>query len=420
MDKKMNSILNEYIFHEKLDSGLECYIIPKKGYVEKQAIIATKYGSLNDNFKLNEEEINMPEGIAHFLEHKMFEDEKINIFDEFTKLGATCNAFTNYNNTAYFFNCIDKFNENLELLLKMVSSVYLTNENVEKEKGIIEQEINMYKDSPGWMCYFNMQRCLYKNLGLKNDIAGSVESIKKIDREMLLKCYETFYRPENMLLICCGDISPDEVFKIAEDKIKSKKDISLEKIMPKEQNEIVKDYIEEKMCISLPVFHIGIKDNDLSKDRSNILARCKLLVDIVAGESSDLYNKLYNEGLIDGSFEVEYVCGEDYGTFIFSGSSKNPKLVLEEILNEIEKIKKNGITENRFNQIKRKHIGRYARSFNSIDNICNLQLDFLTKNMDLFELMDSLNNVTKEELETSLNNKLVKENCVLSVIIPQS
>ena len=203
-----NRIINEEVISAKLDSGLDVLLIPKKGYIKKYAIFSTKYGSNDNKFiPINENDvIQVPEGIAHFLEHKLFEEPEGNIFDEFSKLGTNVNAFTNFNQTSYLFSCTDNFCESLELLIKFVQNPYFTDENVEKEKGIIAQEIKMYEDNPGWRVFFNALKGMYFEHPVKIDIAGTIESIQNIDKETLYKCYNTFYNPKNMVLVTVGEI----------------------------------------------------------------------------------------------------------------------------------------------------------------------------------------------------------------------
>lgn len=413
-----NEMLKDEMYVNVLSSGIKCYIIPKKGHVEKQAIIATKYGAMDLNFKIDGENITTPDGVAHFLEHKIFEDEELNLFDQFAKIGGNVNAFTNYNNTAYYFSCTDNFDKNFELLLDFVFKPYLTDENVEKEKGIIAQEINMYKDYPSWRCYFNMQSAMYQELPVKVDIAGTVESIEKIDKEVLLKCYDAFYQPENMLIVCCGDFDIDMIYETIDKKIKKSSNKNIERYSYSEPKEVKQKYIEEKMEVSIPMFNFGIKDNALENDKSMLIAKSKILIDIVAGESSSIYEKLYNEGLIDSSFSIDYSCGVEYGISLFAGYSTAPKEVTEEIIKEIKRLSQDGIDEKRFEQIRRKHLGRYIRSFNSISTITNMQVEFDTKNMDIFKLMDSFNNVTLDMVEERLREHLNTEDYVLSVINP--
>lgn len=419
MDKIIkNEILNEEMHVRKLSSGIKCYIIPKKGYVEKQAILATKYGAIDINFSVDNESFSTPHGVAHFLEHKVFEDEELNLFDQFAQIGGNVNAFTNYNNTAYYFSCSDNFEQNFELLLDFVFKPYLTDENIEKEKGIIAQEINMYSDYPSWKCYFNMQSAMYKELPVKYDIAGTVESIQEIDKEVLLKCFDAFYQPENMVIICSGDFDIDNIYKTIDKKIQKGYSKKIIRNSYEEPKEVGQSFIEQKMSVSIPLFNLGFKDNNIEDDKGLLIAKSKILLDIIAGESSPIYEKMYNEGIIDNSFSIDYSCGIDYGISVFSGNSIEPQKVSNEIIKEVKRISKEGIDKARFEQIKRKHIGSYVRSFNSINTITTMQLDFETKGTDLFGIMDSFNKLTVNMLNQRLKDHLDTDNYVLSVVAP--
>jgi len=413
-----NKMLNEELHVNVLPSGIKCYIIPKKGYVEKRAIIATKYGAMDLSFDFEGENVTTPEGVAHFLEHKIFEDEKLNLFEQFAKLGGDVNAYTNYNNTAYYFSCTDNFDENFELLLNFVFNPFLTDENIEKEKGIITQEINMYNDYPNWKGYFNAQSSMYKELPIKKDIAGTVESIQKIDKEILLKSFNAFYQPQNMIIVCSGDVDVDAIYRLIEKNIEIKPNKEVVRHSYKEPHEVEKKYIEEEMAVSIPMFNLAFKDNNLENDKAMLLVKSKMLIDIVTGESSAIYEKMYNDGIIDASFSFEYSSGLEYGMTLISGFSRDYKRVSEEIINEINRLVKEGIDKNRFEQIRRKHIGHYARNFNSIGTLINMQVDFVTKGEDIFTLMNAFEKVTIDMIEERLKQHLATENYVLSVVIP--
>lgn len=411
-----NEILDEKINVKTLPSGLKCYIIPKKGYVESQGLIAINYGSTDIKFKVKGKTIESPAGMAHFLEHKLFENKQKNIFYEFSKQGGSVNAFTNFTNTAYYFNCIDNFYDNLKLLLEFTANPYFTDENVEKEKGIITEEINMYLDNPFWQVYFNMLNAMYSKSTIKENIAGSAESIDKITKEILYDCYNIFYNPKNMALICVGDLDEEEIYKISKDYMTDRNDFSVEVFREKEPDNINQSYIEEKMNISIPMFNIGFKETDLESNVTERIVSSKLIMDIICGESSLFFQNLYNNNLLDAPISLEYTNGKSYGTVIFSGSSDSPKKVQELLNSEIKNLQKNGIDKKRFEQIKRKHIGRYKRSFNNIDAIATAQVDLFYKNIELFNIMDCYTEITQDQVQQRLQNLFAEDRCVLSVV----
>ncbi|HZJ83587.1 MAG TPA: pitrilysin family protein, partial [Clostridia bacterium] len=297
-----NELLRERVVHHKLKSGLNLYILPKPGYNEQFAIYATQYGSNDSEFvPLDQKDpIRVPDGIAHFLEHKLFEEEEGNVFEEYSKLGAQPNAFTNFNMTAYHFTSTGNFYECLEVLMGFVGRPYFTDENVEKEKGIIAQEIKMYEDNPNWRVYFNLLKGVYHNHPVREDIAGTVESIYEIDKETLYECYRTFYHPTNMVLFIAGDVDPDKVIQQAEEHFVRQKSENVGgeiiRIYPEEPTDVFKDRIEESLAVSRPMFALGFKDGDITGGGDRLLEKIianDIIMDMLVGPSSDTYNRLY-------------------------------------------------------------------------------------------------------------------------------
>ena len=415
---KHNAMLNEFLYTREMESGIKCYVLPKKGFVEKQAMIAVNYGSVDNEFEVNGSIQRMPSGIAHYLEHKLFEEREGNVFEKFSKLGGNVNAFTNFTNTAYYFNATENFDENFKTLLEFVQDPQFTDENVEKERGIISQEIDMYQDDPAWIVYINMLAGLYKNKYFKENIAGTNASIKKITKDMLFDCYHKFYVPQNMAVVCCGDVDAERIFQMVEEKIQKKREKEIHRIQPAEPQKVNKKLIKENLAISTPLFYFGFKDNDDSTLIIEKTAAIKVLIDIVAGESSPLYETLYTKGLINEHFTIEYMVNLYFGNSIFSGFSKEWKVVQELLLEEIKRIQKNGIADDHFERIKRKHIGRFMRGFNSIDAIATSQVDYFSKGTDIFEAFDAYVNLKKVNVEAFLHRHLTEQNMVASVVLP--
>jgi len=416
----MNSILKSTILGEtlhvkKLPSGLSSYIIPKKGFNEKFASLAVSFGSCDLEFKVDNKSIVTPEGIAHFFEHKAFEDEKLDYFNEFTKLSGSVNAYTNFNSTVYYFSCTENFNECLKLLFDMVFSLYVTDETIEKEKGIIEQEISMYDDDPNWRVYFNMLQGLYENSPVKSEIAGSAESIAEIDLQMLKTIFHSFYTPCNMALICSGDFNLEEVYEIAHEKTKHINSPNTMKVYPAEPRRALKTHIEEKMHVAKPLFCLGFKDNHDMEDVYR-LTSTRILLDIIMGGSSETYNKLYSAGLIDDGFGSDYSLGSCYSTIIFSGASKDPDAVFNEIMTAVKEAKTVGIDNVVFERIKKKHLGRYLNTFNSVSTPADMQADFFIKGFNVFDLIEALQNTTLDHVTERLINCFENDNFCLSVI----
>lgn len=391
------------IIYKNID-GIKVCFIPKKDYVEKQAIIAFNYGSAENNIIKDNEKISLPPGIAHFLEHKMFEDEEYDIFEKFNKLGGNVNAYTNFSTTAYYFTCVEKFEENFEQLLNLVSRPYFTDENVEKEKGIIEQEIKMYEDDPYWRVFFNLMSIMYdKNNPITNDIAGSVEDIKNIDENMLYKCYENFYTKDNCIIICCGDI--DDKIKIEDTILKNltindKKTGNIQKYEENSKN--TSNCVERKMGISQKIFNIGFKNLQKGVTIFDKIVLNKMFLDIVFGKTSLFYEKLYNKGIIDDTFGFDFNNYKDNASYTFSGISKEPKEIVKYIEEEINALKNKNITKEDFERIKNKHIGSFIRKFNVIDNIVSMEADYFCNSFNIKDYYKSLQNVKLEEVQKCL------------------
>ncbi len=421
-----NELIKEKVFGKKLQNGLEVFFLPKKDYVKQYAIFATKFGSNDLVFKLKEEKdySRAPEGIAHFLEHKLFEEPDGNVFDRFAQLGANVNAYTNFNTTAYYFTCTDCFYENLSTLIHFVQSPYFTDENVEKEKGIIGQEIMMYRDNAEWRVFFNLLKAMYHQHPVKNDIAGTIDSVNSISKEDLYQCYNTFYPPSNMAIFIAGDLEATEVFNRVEEAFKELKAPETDEVnrqYPQEPESIKEAYVEESMQVSIPLFHIGYKDIPLGRGGSELLQReaaVGLLIDMVFGRSSELFEELYAAGLIDQGFGVDYVCEKDYGHIIISGESKAP-MELKKIIDErVMRLKGEGLSLESFERIKRKQIGENLSYFNSIEFIGNAFITYHFKNINILDYIKILSETSLETVEACMKSILDPARQVISIINP--
>jgi predicted Zn-dependent peptidase len=296
----------------------------------------------------------------------------------------------------------------------MVFTPYFTDDNIQKEKGIIEQEISMYDDDPSWRVYFNMLTGLYEKSPVKYEVAGTAASIKEIDKAMLYKCYDTFYTPGNMALICAGDFSPKEIMDYAKGITFKSKSPIIEKIYEEEVFNPVKKSVESEMSVSKPLFCLGFKDNDYA-DKAKSLACSKILLDILLGKSSDLYNKLYIQGILDNGFYMDYSNGSCFSNTVFSGAANDIDAAVSNILNGIKELKTKGIDDNVFERIKNKHIGRYIRSFNTVSSLVDMQAEFYSKGFTVFGLMDIFTNMDKKSLLERLDLFSLDSYC-LSVV----
>jgi predicted Zn-dependent peptidase len=423
-------LINEEVYTEHLDNGLNVIIIPKKGFIKKYAIYSTHFGSINDKFIIpGEKEVTeVPDGVAHFLEHKLFEQQDgINALDKMSRLGASANAYTTFNHTSYLFECTDKFDECFDLLLDFVQNPYLTNENVEKEKGIIGQEIQMYNDDPDWQLFFGLINCLYKDHAIKKDIAGTVESISRITPDILYKCYNTFYHPSNMAICVVGDVDENEIIYKVKNSVKHvpEKD-EIERLYGNAFDMNPERIARKKMNVSIPMFTIGFKDNIIKdtiksgfNDNKELIRRqiaIEILLEMLVGESSNLYERLYTEGLVTREFETDYICEENYAFSSINSESKKPDKVIERIKEEIEFYKNNGIEEEMFNRIKKKLYGQNIEVFNSIPKIGTMFISAYFKGINPLDFIEINKNIEKEYINEVLHNHFNVENMGVSII----
>ncbi|MGI6280273.1 MAG: EF-P 5-aminopentanol modification-associated protein YfmH, partial [Acutalibacteraceae bacterium] len=347
---------------------------------------------------------------------KLFESEDGDAFSKYAKTGAYANAYTSFDRTCYLFSCSNKFYENLDILLSFVQSPYFTEETVKKEQGIIGQEIRMYDDSPSWRVMFNMLECMYKNHPVKIDIAGTIDSISKIDHNLLYDCYNTFYNPSNMFICIAGNVEADDVLKRISDNIKPSTPNEITRIKPEEPYNIVKPYIEQSFEVAQPMFCFGYKEAMTAPEKTEKeKVITEMLLEIIAGDASPLYKKLVNEGLINDKFSSEHFCGNGYSAIIFDGESSDPKRVAEEIKQEVERLKNEGIDKKLFSAIRAGMYGDAISQFNDVDSIASMLVNCAMNDCGLFDELKFLKSVTVEDIQRKLIT-LDNENTVLSVI----
>ena len=420
-----NDLIKEEYFYMKHPCGLDIYVHPKKGYTSKYAILGTNFGSINNKFKVgsNSSFTCVPDGIAHYLEHKLFEGKDGDAFELFAKTGASANAYTSFEKTAYLFSCTDNFEESLNILLKFVQSPYFTAENVEKERGIIGQEIKMYEDSPDWKLLINLLSALYKNHPVRNDIAGSVESIAKITPEMLYECYRTFYNLNNMALCVVGDVNENTVYDIAEKNLTFSKPLNVERFFPEEPQSVNQTEITESFDIQSSMFSLGFKEDILPNKRCSTkeLVYTDILMRCISSRTSEMYQELLNSQLINtSSFSSEFMEGPGYASIVFSGESTNPQKAAEVIKKHMDKIHQTGISEKTFERAKKTVYASSLAAFNSVSNIANLTLDFALSGREVFEYINTIPETSIDDINKTLENKLQNENSALSIVKPKS
>ncbi len=411
--------LGESVFCGKHSSGLEIRVAPKAGYDSAYALFAVKYGSI-DNYlgKENGKYVKIPEGTAHFLEHKLFESEELDAFELFAKTGAQANAYTSFEQTAYLFKGSENIETSLGYLLDFVQKPYFTAETVRKEQGIIGQEIRMYQDLAEWVVMFNLLKCLYKEHPVRIDIAGTQESIAQIDDKLLYEIYDTYYNPSNMILSIAGNVDVDKIFdQVGKSIIRKKKTVPPRKFVP-EPAKAVSKYIEQKLAIGKKQFLLGFKE-DLKEPEISMEAELAstAMLEALFGKSSPFFKKLLDDGLIEMDFGGQIFNGFGYSTVMIGGASDEPEKVSKLIKDEIKKAKKNGIDEAAFERAKRKLYGRSVMSYNDIDDIANGQISLYFNGYKPFAELDAIRKLNVKKANERLA-KLTETGSALSVILP--
>ena len=414
-----NEKLGETVFCAVHPSGLEIRVMPKKGYNSAYAVFGVKYGSIDTAVQNESGDFEtIPEGTAHFLEHKLFESEDLNAFERFAKTGASANAYTSFEKTAYLFKGSDKIEESLEILLDFVQNPYFTQETVEKEQGIIGQEIRMYQDLPDWQVMFNLLKALYSDHPVRIDIAGTQDSIARIDADLLYRLYKNFYNPANMVLCVVGAIEPEKVFEIVEKNIKETDGRKIERKFEKESAKPVKDYVEQKLSVACKQFLLGYKE-DISEPLLSLedeLAS-QIMLEAIAGKSSPLYKKLLDEELIDLGFGTELFNGFGFSCVMLGGTSVDPDKTVSILRSEIKRMQKDGIDSVAFERAKRKTYGRMVMGYNDIDDTANLMMNLHFNGYEPFAELEACKNITLEKAQERL--AVLKEKAsAVSVISP--
>ncbi len=417
-----NDILQEGYYSVEHESGLRIYVYPKEDYASTYAVFGTKYGSIDTRFKRSDKAdfTEIPAGTAHFLEHKLFESEELDAFQRYAKTGASANAYTSFDRTCYLFTCTGNFKENFQILLDFVRHPYFTEETVQKEQGIIGQEIDMYKDSPEWECLFNLLDAMYVNHPVKIDIAGTKQSISEITADMLFSCYNTFYNLSNMALAVAGNTTVEEVLEIADSLLEADEDVTVERAFLDEPAEIVKSYVEENLPVATPVFAFGYKESHENHERTlEEEIAMSIILDILAGQMSPLYKELLDDGLVNNTFSTEYFNGYNYAAPIFSGESTDPVTVAEKIKKRIAELKKTLITEEQFETVRKKQYGKTVRAFSDIDTLANGLVVSHFEIEELFSEFEVIKNLKLSFVNELLLKAFDEKTAVLSVVCQQ-
>ena len=413
--------IGESVYQETLPNGLKIFVVPKPGYTKKYAFFATRYGGMDTRFQLDGAWLNTPAGIAHYLEHKMFDTKEGNALQELAKNGAEPNAFTANAMTGYYFDSTEHFEENLEILLSFVSIPYFTEESVAKEQGIIGQEIRMIEDNPDWQIYTRMLQALYSKSPARTSIAGTVESISHITAETLYDCHKAFYTPSNMVLAVVGDVDPQHVVDLAQ------------RVLPRESGPVIpRDYGDEPdtvaeqetscaMEVSCPQFLAGFKCRPAQdgEEYMRLALIGDIACDILLGDSSPLYLRMYDEGLINTSFGGSFEMMPGIAYLYAGGDSKDARAVTREIQKEAERLVREGIDEEFYQRIKKAAFGANLRGLNSFENIAVSLSEGYFHGYDPFVFPQVFDSIRKEDITAFLKENILAERMVLSEIVPK-
>ena len=414
--------IGEQVWHDTLPNGLTIRVVSKPHHAKASAYFVTRYGGMDLRFELGGKWLDTPAGIAHYLEHKMFDTEDGNALQELAKNGAEPNAFTSNAITAYYFESTDHFYDNLRILLSFVSIPYFTEESVEKEQGIISQEIRMVEDNPEWQVYQQLMECLYKESPARVSVAGTVESIRQITADTLYHCHKAFYTPANMVLCVVGNVDPQKVADIARE------------VLPAESGPVIpRDYGEEssfapaqreaerKMEVSMPQFLAGYKCKPPADGEEHLRMGMigDMACDILFGDSSPLYRRLYEEGLINGSFGGNFDLLPGAAYLYVGGDAKDPRAVHQAVTAEAERLAREGIDETFYQQIRRAAYGQLVRSLNSFETIAIAAAEGVFQGFDYYRFPEVFDTITKADIEAFLRENVAGERTALSIINPK-
>ncbi len=421
MNYKEYPDLGERLYEAALPNGLLVRVVPKPGFAKTYGFLAADYGSIDTAFCLNGVHRTTPLGVAHYLEHKMFDMPEGSAMQLFSQLGGSPNAFTSYDMTAYYVECTDQVLENLELLLHFVTTPWFTKESVDKERGIIAQEIRMYEDSAESRVYETLFEAAYRDHPIRNAIAGSVESIQAITAETLYDCHRAFYDPSNLMLCVVGDVEPQEILELAARVLPggSRPEIRRD-YGPQEAMTPVRASVEREMTVSMPTFALGFKTEPAKFGPDSMVQEFvgDLAAEILVGESAPLYTRLYTENRIDAAFSAGYEGLKGAAMLTAGGDSEDPQAVAAAILAEAGRIARDGVDAKLFNRLKKSALGRRVRDLDSFENICYRMCAYHFEGVDYFDFPFLFNAVTQEQVAEFLCRTVREDRMTLSVVRP--
>ena len=426
IDVEMNNVTGDKVFKTTLDSGLKVFVCPRKDYTKKMGMFGTVFGSIDNELVDIEtkERSKVPDGIAHFLEHKLFEQEDANALDVFSKMGVDSNAYTSFDQTVYYFETADKYEECLEKLIEFVSTPYFTDENVEKEKGIIAQEIKMYEDEPNAVVYYNLLKCMYEKHPINIDIAGTVETISKIDKETLYKCYYSYYNLKNMFLIIIGDVDAEKIIEEVKALISkyysNRKTDIVQRNKIVEPEEICKKEIEAKLPISMPIECVGFKlKPQVGKESVKATIISDIINDICFSTSSEFYQKLYKEGILVSEPDFSFESGREFSHVVISSFVLSTEKYEKELFDYIAKLKENGVDKEKFEIMLKKKKGEIIYNSERLNWIYRSVIESVIQDIDVYSEIDAINEVTKEDVDLFIKEKLDMKKLSISKVLPK-
>ncbi len=416
--------LDETIIRTVHPSGLEMVIMPKAGYQSAHGGFFVQYGSIHNAYLAEGKRWDQPAGIAHFLEHKIFESAKDNIFNLFASREAAVNAYTNFVSTCYYFSSTGQYETNLKELLHFVQTPHITDENVEKEKGIIEQEIRMYDDNPDWRVYFNLLKALYREHPVRTDIAGTAESIREITAPVLLSAYKHWYTPKNMKVVMVGNVDPDRGIEAVAESLTPEflaRGSGAEIAPVAEPASVNEARVQEAFPTTIPTLYLGLKDNSpiLGSGAVTQYSTASVMMDILFGKSSELYQRLMAKGLVTGALGTEYSLEADYAHGLVGTESLDPEGAWQMMDSFLTEEAGDLITEYEVERVKRKTIGRFLQACNSVESLARMTVTMVNRGMDLFEYYDALQALDTKQVRERFEIMTASDRRALSLIRPK-
>ncbi|MFQ3801269.1 pitrilysin family protein [Staphylococcus equorum] len=415
MNEKYYKQIDEKVYEAELNNGLKLFIIPKKGFQKTFVTYTTQFGSLDNKFKPHGSDtyVTVPDGVAHFLEHKLFENEEEDLFTAFAEDNAQVNAFTSFDRTSYLFSATDNVDRNIKRLLTMVETPYFTKETVDKEKGIIEEEIKMYQEQPGYKLMFNTLKAMYETHPIRVDIAGSVESIYEITKDDLYLCYETFYHPSNMVLFVVGDVDAEHIYEVIaehEDKRDKVNQPQIVRDALNEKSEVNEFNVTESMKLQSPRLMLGFKNETLKNEPNEAYVKrdleMTLFYEMVFGEETDFYQTLLNQDLIDETFGYQFVLEPTYSFSVITSATQYPDKLKALLLEELENTQGKLSDVEAFNLLKKQFIGEFISGLNSPEYIANQYTKLYFEGVSLFDLLDIVESITLDSVNETANTCL--------------